>query len=123
MFGNELLSGFTRGDKMNSWQWKKKAALSEQLKFFGAKKQRFVSVYAKKPRIRIKVNRKPRTSGAVSFSVQAEQLSSLYQRQSQLGCIRNGIGSNDIAAAQQSMYITSPLGAAMAGGLGVRFVG
>lgn len=40
---------------MIDWQWKKKDALAEQLKFFGAKKQKFISVYAKKPRILIKV--------------------------------------------------------------------
>jgi hypothetical protein len=40
---------------MIGWQWKKKEALAEQLKFFGAKKQRFISVYASKPRILVKV--------------------------------------------------------------------
>ena len=37
------------------FKWHKKSKLSEQLKFFGAKKQGFISVYAKKPRIRVKV--------------------------------------------------------------------
>lgn len=32
-----------------------KIELSEQLKFFGAKKQSFISVYAKKPRIRVRI--------------------------------------------------------------------
>ena len=36
---------------MKSFQWKNKQSLAEQLKFFGAKKQGFISVYAKKPRI------------------------------------------------------------------------
>lgn len=36
------------------FEWHKKSKLAEQLKFFGAKKQGFISVYAKKPRIRVK---------------------------------------------------------------------
>ena len=40
---------------MNDFTWHKKEALQEQLKFFGAKKQKFISVYAKKPRIRVEV--------------------------------------------------------------------
>ena len=36
---------------MKSFQWKNKQSLAEQLKFFGAKKQGFISAYAKKPRI------------------------------------------------------------------------
>ncbi len=36
---------------MNNWHDKKR--LAEQLKFFGAKKQKFISCYAKKPRILI----------------------------------------------------------------------
>ena len=43
---------------MNNFLWKKKIALAEQLKFFGASKVDFISVYAKKPRIlcKVKVN-------------------------------------------------------------------
>jgi len=37
------------------FEWYKKGELVDQLKFFGAKKQGFISVYAKKPRIRVKV--------------------------------------------------------------------
>tara|TARA_R110000782_G_scaffold250941_1_gene338433 strand:+ start:219 stop:578 length:360 start_codon:yes stop_codon:yes gene_type:complete len=36
------------------FEWHKKSKLAEQLKFFGAKKQGFISVYAKKPRILVK---------------------------------------------------------------------
>lgn len=42
---------------MNKFAWKDKDKLKEQLKFFKAKKQKFISVYAKKPRIRVKVKR------------------------------------------------------------------
>ncbi len=42
---------------MSEFTWHKKEALQEQLKFFGAKKQKFISVYAKKPRIRVEVNK------------------------------------------------------------------
>ena len=35
--------------------WFKKKRLSEQLKFFGAKKTKFISCYAKKPRVRVSV--------------------------------------------------------------------
>lgn len=42
-------------NKMIKFLWKKKERLNEQLNFFNAKKKRFVSVYASKPRIRIKV--------------------------------------------------------------------
>ena len=43
---------------MIKFLWKKKIALAEQLKFFGASKVDFISVYAKKPRIlcKVKVN-------------------------------------------------------------------
>ncbi len=42
---------------MNEFAWKDKDKLKEQLKFFGAKKQQFISVYAKKPRIRVEVKK------------------------------------------------------------------
>jgi len=35
------------------FDWKRKERLQEQLKFFGASKTRFISCYAKKPKIRI----------------------------------------------------------------------
>lgn len=42
-------------DKLSrAFNWHKKSKLTEQLKFFGAKKQGFISVYAKKPRILVK---------------------------------------------------------------------
>lgn len=45
--------------------WHKKKRLHEQLKFFGAKKTRFISCYAKKPRIKIELPYKCRETGAV----------------------------------------------------------
>lgn len=38
---------------MSDFDWKRKERLQEQLKFFGAKKTRFISCYAKKPRVRV----------------------------------------------------------------------
>jgi len=42
---------------MSKFSCKDKDKLKEQLKFFKAKKQQFISVYAKKPRIRVEVKR------------------------------------------------------------------
>ena len=39
---------------MSDFNWKRKERLQEQLKFFGAKKTRFISCYAKKPKVRVK---------------------------------------------------------------------
>ena len=37
------------------FNWKRKSRLQEQLRFFGASKTRFISCYAKKPRIKVKL--------------------------------------------------------------------
>ncbi len=44
---------------MLDWRWKKKEAIKEQCSFFGYKPKRFISVYAKKPRILVKAKSKP----------------------------------------------------------------
>ena len=36
---------------MEDFLWAKRQKLNEQLKFFKAKKKKFISIYAKKPRI------------------------------------------------------------------------
>ena len=92
------------------WQWKKKEALSEQLKFFGAKKQGFVSVYAKKPRILCKVKSK----GAVALGGLAgasnrigndvdRHMSALYQCQMMQGIQNSVQGYSQLAMAQSAM--------------------
>ena len=103
--------------KMIDWQWKKKARLSEQLKFFGAKKQKFISVYAKKPKVRIKVktasvkcNENNRDylicqgDALYQRQMQGNQAAALYQQQMQLGIQRSAFGCNQMAAAQQGIY-------------------
>lgn len=103
---------------MNNWQWKKKATLAEQLKFFGAKKQKFISVYAKKPRILVKVKesadeallrigKEQQAERASSRSAEINresQLASLYQQQIQMGTQRSSVGCSQMAVAQQGMY-------------------
>ena len=81
-------------------RWKKER-LAEQLKFFGAKKTEFISVYAKKPRIRYKAKVKQ----VVSASYTAEQagLSALYQAQTNRGIEMRALGFNQMAQAQSAM--------------------
>lgn len=82
---------------MTNWE---KERLAEQLKFFGAKKTKFISVYAKKPRIVCKVKVK---SSALSDAIQARhygnrQIAALYQSQLQGGAF----AFNQMMSAQQA---------------------
>lgn len=91
-------------------RWKKER-LAEQLKFFGAKKTKFISVYAKKPRILCKDESKQAVS-APGAARQA-QLSWLYQAQVNRGIERGLLGFNQMAQAQMAMSQQSqaiPLG-------------
>lgn len=83
---------------MSNWRWKRKALLAEQLKFFGAKKQKFISVYAKKPRILCKVKAKARSNAAF----QHQQLSEMYQQQMNRGLQGSAYGYNQMVALQQA---------------------
>ena len=83
---------------MTKW---KKERLTEQLKFFGAKKTEFISVYAKKPRIRYKVKVKQVVSA--SYAAEQEGLSALYQAQINRGVERSLFGFNQMAQAQGSL--------------------
>jgi hypothetical protein len=89
---------------MTRWE---KERLTEQLKFFGAKKTRFISCYAKKPRILIgrpKVNSERLIIGGQVFNGAASEArrSALYQQQMQLGIQHSALGFNQMAAMQQS---------------------
>ncbi len=101
---------------MNDWQWKKKESLSEQLKFFGAKKQKFISVYAKKPRIRVEVKTKPDESNVTYIDYNDSrsayidmQMEALRQHQESLGMrgVANtaavGLGALGYASALSGM--------------------
>ena len=72
---------------MSDFVWHKKEALQEQLKFFGAKKQKFISVYARKPRVRVEV--KSSTDDSCNTG---NNLAARY------GCLQ----SQDIAAMQRA---------------------
>ena len=81
---------------MTRWE---KERLTEQLKFFGAKKTRFISCYAKKPRIlcKVKVTNIPMQYGA------ERQLANLYQDQLNRCIERSFLGYNQMAQAQMAM--------------------
>lgn len=86
---------------MTNWE---KERLSEQLKFFGAKKTKFISVYAKKPRVRmanaeIAVYKSHFTGRQKAIAAQAvadARSMALYQQQTQLGMQGSGFGFNQM---------------------------
>ena len=82
-------------------RWKKER-LAEQLKFFGAKKTEFISVYAKKPRILCKAKAKQLVSA--SHADGQAQLSTLYQTQINRGIERSAFGFSQMAQAQSALY-------------------
>ena len=81
-------------------RWRKER-LAEQLKFFGAKKTEFISVYAKKPRILCKAKVKQLVSA--SHAAGQAQLSALYQTQINKGIERSALGFNQMAQAQSTL--------------------
>jgi hypothetical protein len=95
---------------MTRWE---KERLAEQLKFFGAKKTEFISVYAKKPRILCKAKAKQLVSA--SYTAGQAQLSALYQTQINKGIERRLFGCNQMALAQRAM--SNQLGYAQAIGM------
>lgn len=92
---------------MTNWE---KERLAEQLKFFGAKKTKFISVYAKKPRIvcKAKVTSTPMQYGSERY------LGNLYQDQLNRGIQNSQFGFLQMSAARdaqfQSMSQTANLG-------------
>ena len=95
--------------------WLDKKRITEQLKFFGAKKQMFISVYAKKPRILVKITNKTHNSTNESAmndclaNERERQLSALYRSQLNMGIANSSLGFNQMAQAQQAQYNQSQL--------------
>ncbi len=90
---------------MTRWQ---KERLTEQLKFFGAKKTKFISCYAKKPRIvcRVKLDLPNVDASARDNGNYArEQLSLLYGEQLGRGVQNSALGFNQMAVAQQAQQM------------------
>ncbi len=92
------------------FDWKRKSRLQEQLKFFGAKKTRFISCYAKKPKIKVKLkpNIKIETdlevqtlSGLANLASQTSALGGAFMCQSGLG-VSGPAGSAYLAAQAQA---------------------
>lgn len=92
---------------MNNWQWKKKEALQEQLKFFGAKKQEFISIYAKKPKVRVKVKPNPDNSRVTNVNYN-DSRTAYIDRQidilRQQGVMRGGLYAQ-IASTQSALLL------------------
>lgn len=104
---------------MNNWFEKKR--LSEQLKFFGAKKTKFVSCYASKPRISMKEDRyrfdlRPfdnATREALRNRRHAEHQQAYNQQ------VLGVLGNQQSGLGQSSMGLYGGLGgASLSGGLG-----
>ena len=83
---------------MTKW---KKERLAEQLKFFGAKKTEFISVYAKKPRILCKAKAKQLVSA--SHAAGQAKLSALYQTQINKNVERSAFRCYQMARAQSAL--------------------
>jgi len=89
--------------------WEKKNRLSEQLKFFNATKKRFISCYAKKPRIRIEKKEDKRLvfdfnpRYAINYAQQDRLLAALGARGQASTANMQFLGGNaaNIAAQQQ----------------------
>ena len=80
---------------MNNWHKKKR--LTEQLKFFGAKKLKFISCYAKKPRIVMKVKTVTALNPATRLA-QQRQLSALHSQQLGMGIFGSSLGLQQMAS-------------------------
>ncbi|HHZ69296.1 MAG TPA: hypothetical protein EYN54_03225 [Methylococcaceae bacterium] len=84
---------------MTNWE---KERLTEQLKFFGAKKTKFISCYAKKPRVRIKV--KDSNSAVTDLMLDGVRRNGLdYIRSSQFAGQQAALGFNQLLSNQQAM--------------------
>ena len=86
----------------------KKSRLYSQLKFFGAKKQKFISVYAKKPRIRVEVKNRESKDDCLTRRNNAN-LSSMMAEYAQLEAYNNFLRNQSSAAMQRNNLYHSPL--------------
>ena len=94
-----LTKGGFNGDYIvDNWVWIKKERLSEQLQFFKAKKTKFISVYAKKPRILINQST-PKMRG---YNKSPDALEALYQSQMMRGIQNSALGCVQMSAAGQA---------------------
>jgi len=84
---------------MNNWHEKKR--LADQLEFFNHKPKRFISCYARKPRILIKVKSIATLNPATNLD-RERQLSALYQSQLDRGIQRGAQGYQQMAIAQMA---------------------
>lgn len=113
---------------MTRWQKKR---LADQLKFFGAKKTKFISVYARKPRILCKVKVKQSAASLAEMRGQADlnqqrALQDLYNDQFLRGTQNTSAGFNSMIQAQtgisnQLNSIGAPSACGAFGGLGGLF--
>ena len=112
---------------MTNWE---KERLTEQLKLFGAKKTKFISVYAKKPRVRMvnaeiaiyKSHFTGRQKAIAAQAVADARGMDLYQQQAQLGMLGSALGLNQMQQLNSLMGMSNGAdmarGQAQFGGLG-----
>lgn len=102
---------------MTRWE---KERLTEQLKFFGSKKTKFISCYARKPRILL-VNKPKEVKSHLRTDID-RQIAALYQNQLNRGLQGSVLGFSQMVAAQQAqqmgLHPNSLIGSGQAGGMG-----
>jgi hypothetical protein len=86
---------------MKVFEWKARVELLKQLKFFKAKRQKFISCYAGKPRIRISAAVKV-ARGSVDMRSRYDAMVALHQDQLNMGMSRTSIGYQQMNAAQNA---------------------
>jgi len=106
-----------RLSKRESGQQKR---LHEQLDFFGAKKKRFISVYANKPRIRIKQTSVKKPEIGIVTEIDYNQSRHEYLERLFLSRQRLGLAQGQMMANQQQAFGMQGLQSTMGivGGLG-----
>ena len=104
--------------KVKNFQWKNKQSLAEQLKFFGAKKQGFISVYAKKPRVLCKVKSVKDNdisigdigNRGVAMSDVDRQMAAMYSHHTNNNFLSNSQGFQRTQELQDQMMLNRGLG-------------
>lgn len=98
---------------MSDFMWKKRERLTEQLKFFGAKKQQFISIYAKKPRILMR--NKIETGDPRVDALRQDRMVALYHHQLMRGMQSSSLGCSQMYQASMSGIVGSGGGRSGAG--------
>ena len=100
----------------------KESRRDTQFKFFGYKPKRFISVYADKPRILVKVKSKPDNSRVTNVNYNDSrtayidsQMAALHQQQMQMGNQQSAMAYNQGQSALQAMGYYGHAGHAMCG--------